>query len=391
MPIVQWPGRFTQPRRLTFTACLLISVAAHIRADNGPSALTTTKIAGKETDAATNRDRTALTPATRLDFIRRAQIWMPTDVPAMNLRVGPQGPGAFAPGAVVTCDYVEKKMPGTSRKFACAISLDDVVKVRYGPDNGKVEGEVLASRLLWALGFGADRNYPVRVTCRGCAADPWVHHAKMPGRVVVFDLAMIERKPAGHEMRYKNRKAGWSWRELDVVDEEEGGAPLAQRDALKLLAVFLQHTDSKSVQQRLLCLPGGLTDRGCQRPFLLVHDVGNTFGHANVFNRDAASSVNFDEWAKTPIWREAAACRAHLSKSATGTLDDPVISESGRRFLADLLVQLTDQQIRDLFEVAQVDRRSRKPHSSEPPASIDEWVSAFKAKRGEIVNTRCPS
>jgi len=380
--------RLRRPRSAALAATLLISVAAQCGADNALPA----KPARKDEHATTtNREGTALTPATRLDFIRRAQLWMPTDVPTMDLRAGPQGPGALPPHAVVTCDYVKKKLPGTSRKFACEISPGDIVKVRYGPENGKIQGEVLASRLLWALGFGADRDYPVRVTCRGCPPDPWIHHAATPGSAVSFDPAMIERKPPGHEMRYKNGKAGWSWRELDAVDENEGGAPLAQRDALKLLAAFIQHTDSKPVQQRLLCLPGGLTDRGCQKPFLLVHDVGNTFGHASMFNRDAASSVNFDEWARTPIWRDAASCRAHLGKSATGTLDDPVISESGRRFLADLLVQLTDQQLRDLFDVAQVDRRSRQPHTSEPPARIDEWVGAFKAKRDEIVNTRCPS
>ena len=32
------------------------------------------------------------------------------------------------------------------------------------------------------------------------------------------------------------------------------GAPRAQRDALKLLAVFLQHTDRKPEQQRIVCL-----------------------------------------------------------------------------------------------------------------------------------------
>ena len=69
--------------------------------------------------------------------------------------------------------------------------------------------------------------------------------------------------------------------------------------------------------------------------------------------------------------------------------DDPPISEAGRQFLANLLLQVTDQQLRDLFDVARVDRRSRKPNSAEPPASIDEWVAAFKHKREEIVRTRC--
>ena len=50
---------------------------------------------------------------------------------------------------------------------------------------------------------------------------------------------------------------------------------LEQVDALRLLAVFMQHTDTKPRQQRLLCLPGGLTADGvCERPFLLLHDRG---------------------------------------------------------------------------------------------------------------------
>ncbi len=330
------------------------------------------------------------TKEARLAFIRKAQVWSATNVPEMDLRAGPQGPDAFQPDEMVTCDYVDKKLPGTSQKFDCAIREGDVVKVRYGQQNGKVEGSVLASRLLWALGFGADRLYPVRVTCRGCSADPWTQHGRVPGQQV-FDPATIERKPKGHEMKSEN-KGGWAWPELDLVDEHEGGAPREQRDALKLLAVFLQHTDNKPEQERLLCLPKGRTDDGgCNEPFMMLHDVGLTFGQANLFNRTSVGSVNFDQWSKTPMWRDAKTCVGHMSQSQTGTLGDPTISEGGRKFLADLLVQLTDRQLRDLFEVARVDRRSRRPDSAEPPATVDEWVLAFKHKRDEIVNKRCPS
>ena len=331
-----------------------------------------------------------LTRTARLAFIRKAQVWAPTHVPQMDLRAGPQGPGAFQPNERVTCDYVKANLPGTTRKFDCAVGDGDVVKVRYGPENGKVEGAVLASRLLWALGFGADRLYPVRVTCQGCSADPWTKRDKVPGEQV-FDPAAIERKPQGHEMKGEY-KGGWTWPELDLVDEQQGGAPKEQRDALKLLAVLLQHTDNKPENERLLCLPGGATDAGgCEKPFMMMHDVGNTFGHANFGNRSNTSRVNFDEWSTTPIWRNAKACVGHMSKSHTGTLGDPTISEAGRRFLADLLVQLTDQQLSDLFEVARVNRRSRKPGSTEPSASVDEWVTAFKHKRDEIVTNHCES
>jgi hypothetical protein len=331
------------------------------------------------------------TKEARLAFIQKAQVWAATNVAAMDLKTGPQGSGAFQPNEMVACDYVEKKtLPGTSQKFDCAISEGDVVKVRYGERNGKVEGAVLASRLLWALGFGADRLYPVRVTCRGCSSDPWNSRDRVPGEKL-FDPAAIERKPAGHEMK-SEQKGGWAWPELDLVDERQGGAPPAQRDALKLLAVFLQHTDNKQQNERLLCLPKGReAGATCDKPFMMLHDVGLTFGQANRFNRTSVGSVNFSEWSKTPIWKDAAACVGNLSKSATGTLDNPRIGEAGRQFLADLLVQLTDRQLHDLFEVARVDHRSRRPDSAEPPASVDEWVAAFKHKRDEIVAKRCSS
>jgi hypothetical protein len=331
------------------------------------------------------------TKAARLAFIKKAQIWKATNVSEMDLRAGPQGDGAFQPNQAVTCDYVEKaSLPGTTQKFDCAVGKDDVVKVRYGGTNGKVEAAVVATRLLWALGFGADRVYPVRVTCRGCSSDPWTKRERVAGEQV-FDPAAIERKPKGHEMKSEN-KGGWAWPELDLVDEHEGGAPEAQRDALKLLAVFMQHTDNKPEQERLLCLPKAREDDGtCDEPFMMLHDVGLTFGQANLFNRTTVGSANFEQWSKTRIWKDVGVCVANLSQSQTGTLADPKISEAGRQFLADLLVQLTDRQLHDLFDVARVDHRSRRPDSKDPPASVDEWVAAFKQKRDEIVNKRCAS
>jgi hypothetical protein len=64
--------------------------------------------------------------------------------------------------------------------------------------------------------------------------------------------------------------------------------------------------------------------------------------------------------------------------------------KEGRRFLADLLVQLSDQEIRDLFEVARVELRTRMPgEAPSGSATIDEWVDAFYEKRGQIVGRRC--
>lgn len=350
--------------------------------------LPTAGMSARQSQKGTAAHERKLTKNERLAFIRRAQVWAPTNVAAMDLRAGPPGKDSFAPNQLVACDYVETKLPGSSRKFACRIGDGDILKVRYGADNGEVEGSVLASRLLWALGFGADRVYPVRVECRGCSPDPWTKPERAPGEQL-FDPAAIERKPAGHEMK-ADGGSGWAWPELKNVDEKLGGATRAQVDALTLLAVLMQHTDSKPEQQRLLCLDGGLAEDGeCEQPFLMVHDVGLTFGHGNFSNRTTTGSVNYSEWARTPVWRDREACIGHLSRSHSGTLGDPQISEAGRAFLANLLAQLTDSQLHDLFDVARVE--SRRVAAAEPVATVDEWVAAFKQKRAEILSSRCPS
>jgi hypothetical protein len=185
---------------------------------------------------------------------------------------------------------------------------------------------------------------------------------------------------------------GWSWSELDLVNADAGGAPREQREALKLLAVFLQHTDNKPANQRILCMDSKPIDSGtgCGHPFLLLNDVGLTFGRATRLNGNEKSSVNLEAWRRTPVWKHDRTCVGNLPKSLTGTLDNPVISEEGRRFLADLLSQLSDRQIHQLFEAARVQLRLRAPGDAFSGFStIDEWADAFKEKRSQISDRRC--
>src|SRR5204863_2783322 len=137
---------------------------------------------------------------------------------------------------------------------------------------------VLATRLLWALGFGADRMYSVTVICRGCPAD--FGGIARPHGEQRFAPAAIERKMDGGEWSGQGG-SGWAWDELDRTDPARGGATREQRDALKLLAVFIQHTDSKPQQQRIVCLEASRKEPSCERPLLMLNDVGMTFGRAN--------------------------------------------------------------------------------------------------------------
>jgi hypothetical protein len=328
-----------------------------------------------------------LPPKARLAAIRRAQVWKPTDVASKDLRAGPPDAGGFELNELVACAYRDREMSGRSPKFTCELAPGDEIKVKYGADNGEVYAEVAATRLLWALGFPADRVYPVRVDCQGCPADPRTDRGEKAGRVL-FDPAAVERKMKGAAIEV-SPDSGWSWPELDEVREAAGGAPRAHRDALKLLAVLLQHGDNKPSQQRLVCAGAEDEENGdCAEPWMILQDLGVTFGRANLFNRNGTGSVNYEEWSELAVWTDVPSCVGNLAPSQSGTMENPHISEAGRKFLAGLLLQLSDRQLRDLFETA---RFAERKTAAVRAASVDQWVDAFKKKRDQIAARSCPA
>src|SRR5262245_9204503 len=171
----------------------------------------------------------AITEDERREYIRRAQVWHPTDVSTRDLARGPVGPRSFAPQQMITCDYLETPRTGTTPKFSCKLPGGDMIRVKYGRTEGEVYAKVVATRLFWALGFGADADYRVKVKCRDCPADPW--RATQPRlREVTFDPAMVKRTVAGADIAHRPYQ-GWKFKELELVDPAAGGASRAQLGA----------------------------------------------------------------------------------------------------------------------------------------------------------------
>ena len=61
---------------------------------------------------------------------------------------------------------------------------------------------------------------------------------------------------------------------------------------------MIQHTDNKPQQQRLVCLDTvhGLPtqkDGSCKHPFMMINDVGKTFGTTSMFNADKQERSEF--------------------------------------------------------------------------------------------------
>src|SRR5439155_19213676 len=169
----------------------------------------------------------------------------------------PPDPAGTLSDPVVRCRFLPKSAHGTTPKFDCVLPGGEIVKVKYGL-SAEIPAEIIASRLLTALGFGADRMFLVpRVRCYGCPHFPFyvtwaldrlsardaVSRYLPEDRYTDFEWPAVERRFEGAAIETEESH-GWAWYELDRIDPPVG-ASRAEVDALRLLAMFLAHWDNK--------------------------------------------------------------------------------------------------------------------------------------------------
>jgi hypothetical protein len=326
----------------------------------------------------------------RRDALSRAILWESPAKAAQLSHLGEHPDDFFEHAEALVCQYRESKTTGSTPKFECVFEGGEVLKVKYG-GSPEVHTEVAATRLMGALGAVADRMYFVRrLRCFGCPPDGTTGPGAVKAgnrRYVDFTNVAIERRQEGRVIK-TDRTTGWGW---DELADAQKGQTRAQRDALRLLAVFLNDWDNRPDNQRLVCLEDGsrMADGGCHSPVAYMQDVGATFGY--VGGEKSQRKLDVAGWAAVPIWKDAARCvvsiRAPWMHGAT--FDDATISESGRTFLARRLARLDHGQIRDLFAGAHFDEyRGGSPDSR----NIDRWVQAFERKVREITQRPpCPT
>jgi hypothetical protein len=287
----------------------------------------------------------------------------------------------------IDCRFLYTAVSGTTSKFDCVLADGERIRVKYGL-TPEIHAEVAATRLLTALGFGADASWMVRrVQCYGCPRWPF-YSRQIAERLHLdnflrdridyddsqdFEWVSVERRDRTRDLKFGNEE-GWAFHELSKIDAGAGGATDAEVDALRLMAMFLNHWDNKSANQRLVCTspmapvsPRDADSKGfpqCDRPLAFMQDVGSTFG---------PRKVDLRQWSETPVWADPSSCTVSMKAFpyGGGTFPDARISEAGRRLLADRLRQLSASQIRSIFEYARF-------------RDIDGWVTAFERRVAEI-------
>jgi hypothetical protein len=325
----------------------------------------------------------------RTDALRRARVWASFDVTGVDLAANPADPAGTLSDPIVRCRYLDSPTRGTTAKFDCVLRDGEVVKVKYG-HTGEIQAEIAASRLLTALGFGADRMFLIpRVRCYGCVRTPfytfWLLdklHAREPVVRSIpedsysdFEWASVERHFDGVPIDAAQRE-GWAWFELDPIDPS-AGANRAERDALRLAAILLAHWDNKASNQRLVCLaPAPASPAPCPRPFALINDLGATFG---------PNKMDLEHWEAAPIWTDRSRCTVSMRQFpySGGTFLDTAISEAGRQLIARQLRALSERQISTLFTGARFPEFYGGKGAGADPAS---WTAAFLHKVRQIAD-----
>lgn len=374
-------------------------------------------------------------PAVRTEMIRNAKVWLsPSWIsadfkfsPELNVAAGPavKGNTQLLLNDVVQCTALQEDQSGSfggkTAKFYCQLlGLDltplvkasgkpEKIKVKYSPageTNEEIYGEILGTRLLWALGFAADQMFYVKqVYCRGCTANPYREReidASSMTTPRLFTPTAIEKKFSGEDVTYLEEKTensgprgmpvkkmvvaeGVSFKEMMrnlPADQQQASAQYQQRDALRLLAVFMQHKDIKPENSRLSCPDVDAAGKCVGQPVMMIQDIGTSFGVG--VKSLHFYKVNLEKF-KESIWKNAATCQANLSTPfiGDGSMSSPIISEVGRKFLANLLQGFISgpegqERVRDLFRAAHIEERGRGE-------TVDQWANAFIAKANEVI------
>jgi hypothetical protein len=335
----------------------------------------------------------------RYDALTRARVFVPhvPDIGSVDFSLNPNDPQPFRMDVPLACRYVPEPISGTTPKFECQLTSGEIVKVKYGR-TPEVPAEVAATRLLAALGFGADHVSLVNaVDCLGCPASPyrrrqiaamfmverWMDRDLDYGKAHRFERVAVERKLEGRSIETP-KVEGWKWGELEHVAAGKGGASRAELDALRLIAIVLGHWDNKSSNQRLLCLDPDDDDENegarCETPLLMLQDLGATFG---------PTKVNYEKWSATPVWSSVEECTVSMERMPYdgATFTPARITEAGRRLLAGKLTQLTEQQLFDLFRGADFPAATDRASNDD----VTAWVRALQSKIRQIADRApCP-
>ncbi len=240
----------------------------------------------------------------------------PNDIRSRDLFLGPGG-AAMRPD-LRRITFIKEEKCGYSKKYRVRDGAGREWVVKIGKE---AQSETSAVRLLYGLGYLTEVNYLVpRVT--------------IPGKGT-FSNVRFEARPDNLK-----RSGEWKWKQNPFVGTQ-------QLQGLKIMMALINNWDLKDSNNVIL--------KDGNELHYAISDLGATFGHASttpILWRITRSRNNPSNYAKSNFFEKVKGNRVvlHFGGKNRGLMKD--ISIQDAQWIASLLSQLSDAQIRDAFRAA---------------------------------------
>lgn len=284
----------------------------------------------------------------------RPMMWESVDISKRDLFLGPGGSEMRPDTRSIT--FVRNQAGGHQRKYRIKDAAGNTWVAKLGRE---ARPEAAAVRLLWGLGYKTEINY-------------LIPELTIPGKGT-FKNVRLEARP-----KNVKRLGRWSWRNNPFIGRNEF-------QGLKIMQVFLEGWDTEDIQNVILRLGNG------PAPELdyVISDLGSTFGKLGtnnlpIFWRLGRSVGNQKAYEQSGFIKGVENGKLLFDvKGKNHDLYSDVTVAQGR-WLADLLLQLSDQQILDAFRAANYSQSEAEAFRSSVKRRIDELDKATGPKIGAV-------
>lgn len=245
-------------------------------------------------------------------------MWEHVNVAKQDLYLGPGGASMRPDLSHIT--FISDKKGGHSTKYKIRDGAGRTWVAKIGLE---AQSETAAVRIMSAIGYKSEINYLVpRLT--------------IPGKGT-FSNVRLEARPD-----YIDRGKEWKWGDNPFEDTSE-------YQGLKIMMAFLNNWDMKSANNVIL-------KDGDERQYV-ISDLGATFGKTGsnwlpIFWRIGRSRNNPEDYSKATFVKGTSKDKVNLVFNGKNRSRMRDITIADARWLADLLKQLSDKQIRDAFRAA---------------------------------------
>jgi len=301
--------------------------------------------------------------------IHNASLWHdPGNISAKDLFYGDGGKDGQP---VAPFKFIAEDTNGTNPKFDVEDANGKKWRVKLGEES---RPEVVASRLLWAVGYYVNDDYLLHVaTIQGLDIKRGAKHVHNGEQVIDSRFA---RKP-GKE----TKTAIWEWKTNPFRDTREF-------NGLRVMMAVINNWDLKDVNNAVY------TNEKTGHQTFLVSDIGATFATNSLQTSRAKDKGNVDSYVDSKfITRTTASTVDFGTPSApTGVLIKTAgimaadyerrkgydwigdnIPREDARWIGSMLGQLSHEQLVDAFRAGNF-----------PPESIDQYVTELEARIAQL-------